>query len=131
MDKVLQGKYNLNGSEWNKVSKEGKNMVKRLLTYEPKNRVTAREALQDKWILKYNVKQNLDVQTLIQAYDNIKKYKAQTELQEQAYAFIVNFLTSRDEKAKLMKVFQCLDVDGDGLLSRQEIFDGYRKVFSQ
>jgi hypothetical protein len=47
----------------------------------------------------------------------MKKYKLETELQGLVYTFIVNFLTSRDEKSRLLKLFSSLDIDGDGKLS--------------
>lgn len=48
--------------------------------------------------MKYNKKHQINTALLEQVFENMKRYKAKTELQESAYAFIVNFLTSRDEK---------------------------------
>lgn len=41
--------------------------------------------------------------------------------------FIVNFLTSSEEKERLMLCFKALDLDGDGTISREELKKGFAK----
>ena len=36
--------------EWAKISDDAKNLVKKMLTYDPADRISAREALNDKWL---------------------------------------------------------------------------------
>jgi len=43
---VLRGRYHLRGPPWETVSAAAKNLVSRLLTYDPEKRITASEALQ-------------------------------------------------------------------------------------
>lgn len=38
--------------------------------------------------------------------------------------YIVNQLTTKEEKAELLKTFQTLDKNGDGVLSKQELIEG-------
>lgn len=38
---VVEGKYSTNEPEWQDVSNEAKDLVKRLLTYDPKKRYSA------------------------------------------------------------------------------------------
>ncbi len=42
--------------------------------------------------------------------------------------YIVNQLASKEEKNELLKTFQALDKNGDGVLSRQELLEGYKKT---
>lgn len=42
--------------------------------------------------------------------------------------FIVNYLSSKEEKLELMKTFQQLDINGDGKLSKEELIAGYAKI---
>jgi len=42
--------------------------------------------------------------------------------------FIVNYMSSKEEKQELMKTFQLLDTNGDGKLSREELVAGYAKI---
>lgn len=45
--------------------------------------------------------------------------------------YIVNQLTTKDEKAELMKTFQSLDKNGDGVLSKTELMEGYKKTMNE
>lgn len=47
---VKLGQYSLNGREWTNISKEAKDLIKRMLTYKPEKRISAKEALSHKWI---------------------------------------------------------------------------------
>ena len=38
--------------------------------------------------------------------------------------FLVNYLTTKEEKAELLKTFQALDLNCDGQLSREELIIG-------
>ena len=38
MEKITEGKYSLEGADWDEVSKGAKNMIKKLLTYDPLKR---------------------------------------------------------------------------------------------
>lgn len=40
-DKIKSGKFNFSGVEWRYISKEAKVMIRKMLTYEPEERVSA------------------------------------------------------------------------------------------
>ena len=50
MKKVEIGKYDLSSGIWKTVSKEAKDLVKKLLTYDPSERINAEDALKHPWI---------------------------------------------------------------------------------
>lgn len=45
--------------------------------------------------------------------------------------FLVQFFTSNEEKNELMKMFQALDKNGDGVLSREELIQGYSQYLPE
>jgi calcium-dependent protein kinase len=47
---VKLGTYSMSGPEWKTISKDAKDLIKKLLTYDPSKRPSAKEALQHKWI---------------------------------------------------------------------------------
>lgn len=49
---VIKGKYDFDGDEWEQVSKEAKDLIKKLIA-KPERRLTAAEALEHKWIKTY------------------------------------------------------------------------------
>ena len=42
--------------------------------------------------------------------------------------FIVNFLSSKEDQDKLMKIFKSLDKNGDGQLSKEELIEGKKVI---
>ena len=40
-------------------------------------------------------------------------------------------MTSREEKCQLIKAFQALDLNNDGMLQREELVMGYRRMMSE
>jgi len=53
---VQKGKYDFDGEEWDEISKEAKDLIKKLIT-KPEKRLTAQEALDHKWF-KLNAEKN-------------------------------------------------------------------------
>ncbi|KAI8379358.1 kinase-like domain-containing protein, partial [Radiomyces spectabilis] len=47
---ILSGRYEFDDAYWSEISPAAKNLVDRLLTYNPSQRITAEEALQHRWI---------------------------------------------------------------------------------
>lgn len=138
LSKIQAGQYSLEGPVWDKVSSEAKNFLRKLMMYDPKARYSAEKALQDPWITKTSEK--LD-NNLIQkqALENIRTYRvclfdyetsihyfnqATTKLQEAFYLFISSYFARKEEKNEYLKVFQKLDQNGDGQLTRDELIKG-------
>ena len=55
----------------------------------------------------------------------LQSFKARNQLQQAALAFIANHLQSQEETNKLKDVFKQFDKNGDGVLERDELLDGY------
>lgn len=47
---IIDCNYNFNGREWRDVSAEAKDLISRLMTYPPKNRISAEEAIKHPWL---------------------------------------------------------------------------------
>ena len=52
--KVKRGKFSTDEEEWADISADAIDLVRKLLDYNPDNRLSAKEALQHKWILEYS-----------------------------------------------------------------------------
>lgn len=51
LEMVAKGKFDFDGEEWDEISKEAKDLIKKLIC-KPEKRLTAEEALQHKWFRK-------------------------------------------------------------------------------
>lgn len=59
LDNVTKGIYKISGPIWQRISVEGINLTKRLLTFNPERRITAQEALNHPWINKFTEEDNI------------------------------------------------------------------------
>jgi serine/threonine protein kinase len=48
-EQIMSGDYSFHPSTWEGVSEEAKDLVRQLLTVDPKKRISARDALKHKW----------------------------------------------------------------------------------
>lgn len=130
--KVKKGTYNFAGDNWMNVSKEAKDLITKMLEYNPKDRCTALEALNHPWIVSHkNVEATLHKPLAIKSLMHLKKFKAEEKLKQAAMSFIVTQLMNEKEKKSLQEVFQAIDANGDGQLSKEELFNGCSKVFGE
>ena len=75
MENVALGSYNFDGAEWKTVSKEAKNLIKKLLEYDPAKRIGCEEAISDAWIKKYEDKSAVDEPLIHAALNNMSKFR--------------------------------------------------------
>ena len=123
MKKILQGRYDFNGEEWDKVSEKAKNFVRRLLEYDPIKRPTALEALSDPWIQQFKFappEKQIDM-----VFENIKRFKPKNKLQELIWFFITDSVVEESLKKDLPKFFEAFDFSNDGKISREDLLMRY------
>jgi calcium-dependent protein kinase len=71
---VKIGAYSLSGQEWRAISKEAVDLIKKMLTYNPTNRISAEEALNHPWIKK-KVLEPVDPKATISALNNLRTFR--------------------------------------------------------
>jgi len=128
MDKVAIGKLEFNQAEWQSVSEEAQKCIKKMMEYDPNNRYSAQQALNDPWFKMILGETAIDKPLTISALTNLKHFRAERKLQEATWVFLVSYLSTREEKGQLLSAFQLLDLNGDGKLSRDELIVGYQKI---
>lgn len=132
LKRVTKGAFDFNGSEWNAISDEAKDLINQLLTYEPSKRISAKEALEHKWFEIASEKdENVNIEQMKKNMMNLQSFRAEQKLQQATYAFIASHLATKEEKRHLMETFKALDKNGDGTLSREEILEGYRQTMGE
>ena len=55
-DKILNAQYDFPSPEWDDVSEEAKNFIKKILIVDPDERYTAEQCLKDPWIVQFSKK---------------------------------------------------------------------------
>jgi calcium-dependent protein kinase len=130
LSKIKTGKYVFPEEEWDNISDDAKDLIAKMLEFNPANRFSASDCLYHKWLTD-NTKKNIDTKFSIKCLNNMKKFHAERKLQQAALTFIVNHLMSKEEKNELLELFQAFDKNGDGVLSKEEIFEGYKSILGE
>jgi calcium-dependent protein kinase len=122
--KILKGTFTFPEASENKISAAAKNVITRMLTYQPEKRPTADKILQDPW---FGSKTSAN-QYPIDIINNLKSFKSQYIFQRAILLYFVNFFSIKGEKDKLLEAFKQVDTDHDGQLTRKELIEAYKKT---
>lgn len=133
LKKVSKGEYSTEGIYWKNISKEAKTLVKLMLEFNPKKRISAEDALNTPWIV-YNNSTNIGKSDMLYFKDvlkNIKNFDYGEKFQQATIAYIVHFLFPSNEIEELKKVFKMIDKNGDGRLQYDELIKGFEMVYGK
>ena len=124
---IEKGKLKFKSQIWSSISSEAKSLISKMLEPDQSQRLSASEVLSDVWFSMPCYTSLLSLNTLNKSLINITKFHTQSKLQQAVLSFIATQLSSRSETENLTKVFQMLDLNGDGRLSKQELLFEYNK----
>uniref|UniRef100_A0A7S3K8N7 Calcium-dependent protein kinase n=1 Tax=Euplotes crassus TaxID=5936 RepID=A0A7S3K8N7_EUPCR len=129
IDAVKKGVYTLDEPEWDDVSSEAIDLVKKCLTYDPEKRASASEALEHPWFKKFAKGEKVKKSLASKAFINLKNFRAGQKLKQAALSFIVSQCLNQKETDEMEKIFAAMDKNNDGMLSKEEISEGYEEHF--
>jgi calcium-dependent protein kinase len=128
MNKIKIGKFTFPDEEWSHTSSEAKDLISKMLAYKPSERVAASDCLLHKWFTENASKKNIDINFSQKCLQNMKKFHAERKLQQAALTYMVNHLVTKEDKNELLELFQNFDLNGDGVLTKEEIINGYKQI---
>lgn len=120
--------------KWDYISLGSKSLISKLLERDVNKRSCAEEALNDPWLNSFNLKQKyqqVSPERLNHFIDSLKGYKANYKLQQAAIAIIVHNLPHTEEVKELERAFRLIDENGDGMINKNELVNGFSKVFKE
>ena len=123
--KVREGVFTFNPSDWRNISDDAKDLIRKMLQFNPNDRFTAEQALNHIWVKKTAPKA-IDAPLESSHVDNLKNFRAQNKLKKAALHVIAQQLPD-SEVANLKNVFMSIDKNGDGQLTVAEIIEGIDK----
>jgi len=128
MERVATGVYDLESPPFDKVSPSALDLIRKLLTMDVNQRITAEQALNHPWFKEnksqeyYNkIKDNDTMKDLI---ENLKKYKRTSIIQETALAYLVHHFPQIKDVINSCKLFNQMDKSGDGKITKAELLKG-------
>jgi calcium-dependent protein kinase len=128
--KIKAGKFSFPVEEWETISSDAKELIHNMLEFDPKKRFSASQCLNTTWLTENN-KKTVDTALSKRALGNMKKFHAERKLQQAALTYIVNHLMSKEDKNEMLELFQSFDKNGDGVLTKDEIYEGYKSILGE
>lgn len=123
---VNRGKYTLDIPELRPLSNAVKTLIRKMLKFNPRERISIEEALNDEWFSLVSRKDEKPINLTV--LRNIQNFNTKNKMQKSIYFFLVSHLASKEEKCALINTFKSLDTNNDGELSKDELLSGFRKV---
>ena len=124
MEKIKKGNYLKNESRWINSSNEVKDLINKLLVYEPEKRLTACEALKHPWFKVTNsniLYSNISKEEVLKCVQNLLNYKINSKFEELVLAYIVHNIPRPKEAKGAIKLFKLANKNEDGKLLRNEL----------
>lgn len=103
-------------------------LLKGMLTLDPNERISAKEALKIKWLNSLEeTKVSLEEQKI--SLEKLKKFRSQTALQRVVLTYFATLQMLPQEEEELRKTFALFDQDHDGIISIADLVKGYEKIY--
>jgi len=121
--RIAQGKPQLKG-EWNKLSKEAKDLLQKMLTVRVPKRITIPEILNHPWFSPKNTSSNTVPTSVLLS---LKAYKAPSKLQHEVMKVMIRYMSAEDIE-DLKTVFMEMDVGHTGFLAVSDLEKAMQKA---
>jgi len=121
---IQRGIYRKNDRRWIKASKEVKDLIQKLLTYRPSQRLSAIQALNHPWfkITDSNILyDNVPKGDIISCIKNLLTYNINNKLEELFLAYIIHNIPRNKDAKSAIKLFKLVNENKDGKLQKNEL----------
>lgn len=124
---ILKEQYCLDIDSVEDISEESKDIVKQMLIYDHEKRPSAESLLKHPWfsILKRSDDKGGSIKNILR---NLETFTTKNKLQEGIFYYFVNNMVTKKEHAELAETFKVLDINGDGVITREELAEGFKKL---
>ncbi|KAL6620779.1 hypothetical protein ACP70R_035918 [Stipagrostis hirtigluma subsp. patula] len=124
-DAILRGHIDFTSDPWPSISNSAKDLVKKMLRQDPKERLTAAEILNHPWIREDG--EAPDKPLDITVISRMKQFRAMNKLKKVALKVVAENL-SEEEIVGLKEMFKSLDTDNSGTITLEELRTGLPKL---
>ncbi|VVA99582.1 unnamed protein product [Arabis nemorensis] len=122
-DEILKGEIDFESQPWPSISESAKDLVRKMLTKDPKKRISAAQALEHPWIRGGEAPDKPIDSALL---SRMKQFRAMNRLKKLA----LNSL-SEEEIRGLKTMFANIDTDKSGIITYEELKTGLAKLGSK
>ncbi|XP_073024621.1 calcium-dependent protein kinase 29 [Primulina eburnea] len=128
LEAIRDGYVDFVGSPWPSVSNAAKDLIKKLLTRDPKKRITAAEAIEHPWLQKDGEASDTPIDSAVLI--RMKQFRDMNKLKKLALKVMAENL-SEEELKGLKQTFNNMDTDKSGTITYEELRTGLTKLGSK
>ncbi|CAH1434726.1 calcium-dependent protein kinase 9 isoform X2 [Lactuca sativa] len=127
-DEILKGDIDFESDPWPSISTSAKHLVQRMLTLDPKKRITSAEVLEHPWIREDGEASDKPIDSAV--LSRMKQFRAMNKLKKLALKVIAENL-SAEEIQGLKSMFMNMDTDKSGTITYDELKTGLARLGSK
>ena len=129
---VTIGNYETSYPQYTSLSDNAKDLITKLLTFNPSQRITAEEAINHPW---FNIEEVKMIEYVNEAIAremllNLENYKSDNLIKCAVIAYLVHQNTNLEECINASKLFRSIDNEHDGKLDKNELVNAYMKYLN-
>nr|GLL42307.1 calcium-dependent protein kinase 11-like [Ipomoea trifida] len=124
---IMKGKIDFESEPWPSISDSAKDLIKKMLQRDPRQRITAHQVLCHPWIVDDTVAPDRPLGSAVLA--RLKNFSAMNKLKKMALRVIAERL-SEEEIGGLRQLFKMIDADGSGTITFEELKQSLKRVGS-
>ncbi|XVE61153.1 hypothetical protein DITRI_Ditri06bG0017000 [Diplodiscus trichospermus] len=122
---IIRSVIDFKRDPWPKVSENAKDLVRKMLNPDPKQRLTAQEVLDHPWLQNAKKAPNVSLGETVKA--RLKQFSVMNKLKKRALRVIAEHL-SVEEVAGIKEGFQVMDIGNRGKINIDELRAGLHKL---
>ncbi|XP_057754958.1 calcium-dependent protein kinase 2-like [Arachis stenosperma] len=127
-DAILEGVIDFESEPWPSISNSAKDLVRKMLTQDPKKRITSAEVLEHPWIREGGEASDKPIDSAV--LSRMKQFRAMNKLKKLALKVIAESLSEEEIKG-LKAMFANMDTDNSGTITYEELKTGLARIGSR
>ncbi|KAJ8754660.1 hypothetical protein K2173_010751 [Erythroxylum novogranatense] len=127
-DAILQGDIDFQSQPWPTISSGAKDLVRKMLTQDPKKRITSAQVLEHPWLKEGGEASDKPIDSAV--LSRMKQFRAMNKLKKLALKVIAENL-STEEIQGLKAMFANIDTDNSGTITYDELKSGLARLGSK
>ncbi|MED6216178.1 Calcium-dependent protein kinase 33 [Stylosanthes scabra] len=127
-DAILEGHIDFESAPWPSISNSAKDLVRKMLTQDPKKRITSAQVLEHPWIREGGNASDKPIDSAV--LSRMKQFRAMNKLKKLALKVIAENL-SEEEIQGLKAMFTNIDTDNSGSITYEELRAGLQRLGSK
>ncbi|XP_042520551.1 calcium-dependent protein kinase 2-like [Macadamia integrifolia] len=127
-DAILKGDIDFDSAPWPSISSGGKDLIRRMLTQDPKKRITSAQILEHPWLREDGEAPDKPIDNAV--LSRMKQFRAMNKLKKLALKVIAENLSEEEIKG-LKAMFANMDTDKSGTITYEELKTGLARLGSK